>query len=156
MTEIGWSLDRSVWSAIADEATKENWRRVNFDYSARNLVEKAPGIYMLSLKAALIANVLPFTSLATPIYVGQSRNLRNRFCDHTNGRGDNALWRRVGDLKRQTEFWFLILPGKCTDDLKIIEQSLIDAFGKKLNVINSIAIGPSMQARFLTGGKTHA
>ena len=147
MTEVGWSLNRDVWSAIANDAKSTPWRKVRFDYSSRMLVDALPGVYMVSLNAKFVSEVIPFSDLSTPIYIGQSSDLRQRFSTHTGSRGEEALWRRVGSLVRQTEFWFLSLPGKSRDELMRIEQSLIDAFGKKLNSINSVAVGSPIKAR---------
>ena len=98
MTEVGWSLNRDVWSAIANDAKSTPWRKVRFDYSSRMLVDSLPGVYMVSLSAKFVSEVIPFSDLSTPIYIGQSSDLRQRFSTHTGSqvRKLGEEWKSVG------------------------------------------------------------
>ena len=138
MPQLSWNLNSEVWDNIDKILTNKDWNSKSFTYDSRVFIPKAKGIYMISLSSNKIANVKPFSTLVTPVYIGISQNLRNRFVDHTYGKSDALFRKYLFDFRGAVKFWWLEVNVNETK-LKIFEQSLIDLFGGPLNKINSIA-----------------
>src|SRR3954451_9400155 len=98
----GWSLSPASWEAASAAVGAEPWRHVAFQQRHRRLVPEASGIYMLGTLPA--ASALP-DRLYNAVYVGQARNLRNRFLQHLHSPGPEVL--RAGLCFRHLDFWFM-------------------------------------------------
>ena len=138
MPQLNWNLNSEAWDNIDKTLTNKDWKSKSFLYDSRVFIPKAKGIYMISLSSSKIANIEPFSTLVTPVYIGISTNLRKRFVDHTYGNSDALFRKYLFDFRGAVKFWWLEINVDITK-LKMFEQSLIDLFGGSLNKINSIA-----------------
>jgi len=71
------------------------------------------------------------------MYVGKGINLKKRFKQHATGPKRAELSEFLGAL----DFFWMECPSASTERLRVIEQSLITAFGPPLNKINSVSPG---------------
>jgi hypothetical protein len=123
----GWSLERQAWRAAARQAGGRHWRRLPFSALHQAEVPPQSGVYAICTpghpaKAGL------FSVLYAPIYVGQSRNLRERFLRHN--RHPAPEMRTALNCFRYLDFWFTTAPVAQVDAL---EGLLIECFGPPVN-----------------------
>lgn len=144
--QIGWDLSKNTTGCLPSVINEVKWNSISFDNTSKVYVPMERGIYIVSVTSNIFKNSLPFSSFQTPAYIGMSTNLRKRFSDHTGGRGDDALWRRLGSSVTYCTFWYAVFHGKSTGELRSIEQALIDVYGSPLNRINSVRIGQKISA----------
>ena len=82
------------------------------------------------------------------IYVGQARNLRQRFQRHVQGYRDVV---NAKNAFRRLDFWYTSVE---SDALNEVEQLLLDSFGPSANIKNVRArIGEPVPAGRITGAK---
>ena len=140
--QIGWNLEKAFGSSLCSAAQKAKWQSVKFDnYSKTFIPTRSRGIYIVSVNSNMLGDVEPFSLFQTPAYIGMSLDLRQRFDTHTAGSHPDALWRRLGSSKRFCTFWYAVFEHKTKNDLKKIEQNLINIYGSPLNRINSVRTG---------------
>ena len=138
MPQLNWNLKSEAWDNIDKILTTKDWKSIKFLFDSRVFLPKTKGIYMISLSSNKIANVKPFSTLVTPVYIGISTNLRKRFVDHAYGNNEALFRKHLFDFRGSVKFWWLEVDVDITK-LKMFEQSLIDLFGGSLNQINSVA-----------------
>lgn len=141
MLRYGWTLDREHWNVVKSEVIEATWRRVKFVYDSCDLIPQGRGIYLVVLDARDIISSTPFNSFSSPLYVGHATKLRQRFKQHTIGSNDSNLRRRMSKFSNCMYFHFAEFRDYPKDELKFLEQSLINVFGPPLNSINSISPG---------------
>ena len=139
MSNTPWSIIKSDWNKLPGELLGGTWFRVNFDHSSRELVKTERGVYIVTMRVPNIRSKNIFSEIQNPIYIGLSTNLRKRFTQHTAGRTENALWRRLHEVKNHCSFNYCCFPGVSKTKLREYEQSLINCFGKQFNKIDSVA-----------------
>jgi excinuclease UvrABC nuclease subunit len=141
MLSYGWSVNRDEWNAVQSEVFEASWPHVKFNNDSSELIPKQRGIYMIVLDADNVIPHKPFDSFSSPLYVGHSTNLNQRFKNHTVGRTDNNIRRKMSKFTNCMHFYYAVFKDHPKDSLRILEQSLIDVFGPPLNSINSISSG---------------
>lgn len=141
MLRYGWSLNKDQWNAISPELTTRNWRSVKFSIDSSELVPQKRGVYIVSLAVEGLITAEPFAKFVSPLYVGHSIKLRQRFRQHAIGNQSGNLRSRGNIFTEYMTFYFALFENYTKDELKKMEQSLIDVYGPPLNSINSISQG---------------
>ena len=148
MPQSSWNIDKSIWGNVPEDILNGGWRKCQFIYSNEIYVKPLPGIYLIVTNSKILSNEPPFSGFQTPLYVGHSTILNKRFKQHTGGTYEGAIWKKLKDFHPNVVFWFKYCHGMPKEDLKDREQSLLDVFGGPLNKINSVAVQPSVIARY--------
>src|SRR4051794_28206170 len=99
----GWSLDHRDWIRLDKLASGRRWRRVPFAGLHAESIPEASGIYGLCSSGLRSAPGM-LGELYAPVYVGQARNLRNRFLQHA--RNPSLEVGRAMRCFRILEFWY--------------------------------------------------
>ena len=137
MLSYGWQSDSEVWKLISkDLLLGESWRYVGFsELDAVSVPMGEAGIYMICATpmrhrfslTGQSGNV--FTNLLTPVYIGKTTNLRDRFLNHC--RNPSARVRDAGLCYGESlVFWFHRLP---EERISHEEAVLIKCFGPPAN-----------------------
>lgn len=133
----GWSIDRDVWSGLAPD--EHQWRAVRLTPTDRSVVPNESGIYMIcaappgyTTDRERAGNLLQY--LYSPIYIGQSKDLQERFSNHC-GNPKPELKRSQLCFRGNLDFWFMRVDQKEIDS---VEAVLIDCFGPPANRISGI------------------
>ena len=135
----GWSFKKNVWNANASGLSDPGWRYVNFLYDNRNLIPRVRGVYLVVLSLDDMDHT-PFKQFASPLYVGHTLDLQQRFSVHSiPGQSDNIKAKLI-DF-RNVRFWYRKFADLSKEELKEKEQSLIEIFGPTINKINSVYPG---------------
>lgn len=142
--QIGWDLSKNVTGSLPNLIGNVSWNAVKFDNLHKILVPNKRGIYLVVVSSNIFQEKEPFCNFSTPAYIGMSTDLRKRFENHTSGRQEDALWRRLGSSLAHSTFWYGVFPDKPKGELRKIEQALIDVYGSPLNRINSVKIGDTI------------
>lgn len=145
MLRYGWSLEREFWRNIKPEVYEASWKRVKFTQDSSDLIPESRGIYLVVIDVKKIITHMPFGSFSSPLYVGHTTKLRQRFKQHTIGNKENNIRRKMVEFNNCMYFYFALFNDYPIDALKNLEQSLIDVFGPPLNSINSISPGVIMK-----------
>lgn len=124
----GWSLDRSPWYDLSRGVAHGHWRQVPFATLHQARVPEASGVYALCT-AGVGASTGLFADLYNAIYVGQARNLRQRFMQHCR-RPSRELQRAILCF-RSLDFWFVQVSPGHTD---ATEALLIECLGPSANL----------------------
>jgi hypothetical protein len=141
LLRYGWSLEKDRWQSISPDLFEASWREVKFSPDSSVLIPESRGIYLVIIESKNILTRAPFSSFSSPIYVGHSIKLRQRFKQHTIGNKDSNLRNKLTGFTNNVHFHFAVFDRYPKDELKKLEQSLIDVFGPQLNSINSISPG---------------
>ena len=135
----GWSLDTEHWNGVDHILGSSGWSACKFTRDSLDLVPKSRRVYML-VASPPVSNFSQKNEmadgLAAPVYVGIAIDLSRRFKQHISFR-DGSVADRIKPLLQRTRFWFLEMP-ETQEELRRIEQILIDAFGPTANKINSV------------------
>lgn len=133
----GWQHDRELWDRIpADLRDSRSWRAVGFvENEAVSVPSGQPGIYFFCTSPVgrrppvqIRGNDL-FSNLFTPIYIGQTDNLRRRFLEHCRSQSGKLSSARLC-FGASMQFWFHRLS---QDRIKDDEAILIRCFGPTAN-----------------------
>lgn len=151
MSDSPWSISKDDWLRLPRELLEGKWFKVRFDYSSKELVKPERGIYIITMRVPNVSAENIFFEIQNPIYIGLSTNLRNRFIQHTGSGRENALWRRLHEVKNHCSFNYCCFPELSKDSLREHEQRLIDCFGKQQNQINSVVTGRVIAASYREG-----
>ena len=132
----GWTQEFDVWSRLEKQLATKPWKRRPFHRSWITKIPEIPGVYAITGSPPIQG---PLGKAWSPLYVGHTTNLRDRFRTHLGG--------RVGQLRSvfaTVSFYHLPLIDRSTRQLRASEQLLIDAFGPIGNTRNAITltIGP--------------
>ena len=141
MLRYGWSLNKDQWNAISPELLETPWRSVKFSIDSSELVPQKRGVYLVSLSVEGLISAEPFANFTSPLYVGHTTRLRQRFRQHAIGNKPGNLRSKGNIFTKYMTFYFALFEDYTKDELKKMEQSLIDVYGPPLNSINSISQG---------------
>ena len=142
--QIGWNINYFFPQDLEKKMNSVSWRSILFNNSQKiHIPENKRGVYIVSLKSNILDDHEPFSLFETPIYVGHSTGLRARFHAHTTGSDEEALWKRIPfEKKRYCTFRFAIFEDRTPkNNLKEVEQEILNAYGCPLNKINSVSQG---------------
>ena len=89
MLRYGWSLEKDSWLSISPDLSEASWQKIRCLPDSSVLVPESRGIYMFIFETKDIIKGAIFESLCSPLYVGHSLKLRQRFKQHTIGNRDN-------------------------------------------------------------------
>lgn len=131
----GWSIEIDHWEELR-AIWPSDWRRVPLDYHHRHRIPaESNGLYLICAGLTSI-NLCPEIqpSLYTILYVGQGK-LRSRFQQHCNAPHNERITKAKLTYKK-LDFWFCATDH---DNLRLLEQRCITAFGPPVNKINSIS-----------------
>ncbi len=141
MVNYGWSKDRNTWNNIPINMPEiDKWKTIPFNINQNILLKKERGLYIISM------NSLYFNqSFSTPIYVGHSINLYERFTYHINGHFKDSMLKRIkNDLNYKShgdsfkiQYSYCYMKNEHIKEIKKCEQFLIDIYGPKFNRINA-------------------
>jgi excinuclease UvrABC nuclease subunit len=104
------------------------WAVVEFHRAFAGSVPNSPGIYAL-IRAHRVQGI-PLT--AEPVYIGKSRNLRNRFAQHADPMRQHNSDLGAVTIRENLEFWYLPLPEEGIDEA---ERAAIQALAPQTNKI---------------------
>ena len=84
---FGWSYKQENWNLFKNTFLNNSWSSCSFTYDSYSIVPKSRGVYLI-ISSPLESNSkdsyqAPFDTMATPLYIGHSINLQNRFKTHT-------------------------------------------------------------------------
>ena len=133
---FGWSYKQEHWNLFRNTFLNNSWGSCSFVYDSYNYVPKSRGVYLI-ISSSLKSNSkdsyqAPFDTMATPLYIGHSINLQNRFKTHTSNKAE-TISSKLSWNRGTTKFWFTEFPETMTrDELKTFEQILIDTLLKRL------------------------
>ena len=135
----GWAIEKEIWQTIPSQITDNRWRCTQVTRTSSTQIPDSPGIYMFCVKQEHQG-----LSLQNPMYIGKAKNIKNRFKSHLENN------ERVKELKKcfrnKLEFYYLKLPDDTPDnDLRILEQSMIDLYGPQFNEIDSVAVSSPLR-----------
>ena len=134
--DYGWQIDPALWASIPKElSSSRSWQSVGFsEVEAEGVPYGESGIYMfctspVGIKQAYRRKGSLFSLLLTPIYVGRTTNLRQRFIQHCRRPSET-----VGAARKcfgtSMHFWYHLRErGTITSD----EAMLIACFGPPAN-----------------------
>ena len=144
----GWLPEVDEWQAFYETISRYSWTKCNFTEKNIETIPKKAGIYIveaqmpkgkffyhLQEQMEAIFKEETFNGLRSIVYVGQSKNLKDRFKSYVQGKD-----------KRFKQYSSFSLKFSCTnhDDFKdkmkrnITEYLLINLFGPNLNKIMPI------------------
>ena len=126
----GWSLDKAHWTRVGVALAGKSWTQTYLESPYSNVVPDGSGIYLICAGAPLDGR--PFKKMYNCLYVGQSKNLKQRFKNHVSGYKDVV---KVKETYGRIEFWFALV---MSDELSSAEQALIDAVGPSANRSNAL------------------
>ena len=143
----GWSIEPHCWEDLARFLFKheQKWVRHYLEQEYILSVPETSGIYLICSSLEYLhlkGDGEIMNRLYNALYVGQSKNLQKRFCQHLRSNS-----KKIGNARyifRRLEFWY----SKCNPEhLDDFEQLLLNALGPTANDINVKAkIGESIPA----------
>ena len=136
--KYGWQLDSILWKRIPDELKHSNeWVMIELSQIGADRIPKLPGIYMfcaspVGVKRTDDSERILFGKLYTPIYIGQTNNLRRRFIQHISG-PSAKLRIAISCYENSMKFWF---HKRDEDQIRLEEAWLINCFGPSANEVS--------------------
>ena len=145
----GWSLNAELWQTLSKAVHDYDWQRAYLESDYTNSVPNSSGVYLICASTSRIPiRGTVMERLYNAIYVGQTKNLKQRFRAHIRGYRDIV---QAKNAFRRLDFWFAFVQ---TTDLNEIEQLLLDTFGPTANIRNVKArLGEPRPAGRITGDK---
>lgn len=131
----GWHENPVAWQSAAQAIRDLVWSKHPLLAGYKTLIPHAPGIYLMTLKAANILDTASILELLqAPMYIGKSKNLAVRFTQHMSGlTGTKEFIRNFP----QVMFWF----AKVNDpEMSRIEAELITVFGPPVNRVQPVLL----------------
>ena len=108
------------------------WQLVEMRTIKASKIPETSGVYIV----AGAVRVRGFPREMTPLYVGQTNNLRRRFLDHVDVRRSHNLSVLLQSFKGSTEFWWASCEAR---DLIALERDLIRELKPEYNQITYMA-----------------
>ena len=140
----GWSLDNDIWCLLYRELEKLDihWNTITLNEIISESVPNENGVYIISGELPKKLNGLEDFNFYTPLYVGQSSKLRDRFLAHCKGKTGSATLSECWNTST-LKFKFGTINKKVDNrDISIltndIEALLIKAFGPISNKRNQL------------------
>jgi hypothetical protein len=138
----GWSNSFKDWkNAKPFLSDNQKWQQVKFMQDSKGLVPAQRGIYIVTISAKRLIQMPATMAFESPMYIGHTIQLQQRFGQHVLGNQTSNLCSKLSEFGTSVFFNFVVFEDFTKDQLKGIEQSLIDLFGPPLNAINSISSG---------------
>ena len=143
----GWSFQKDDWDKLPKALLSASWKQAKFNSQEEKLIPATPGIYMFVTSIPLPASNR-LKDIKSPIYIGISLNLKERFKQHIGiqGNGHTGLLEARACFGSNLDFLFLKIENQ--DNLKPVEQLLFNCFGPVVNKINSIKEGQPIAVSF--------
>ncbi|MYH46568.1 MAG: hypothetical protein F4008_08035 [Gammaproteobacteria bacterium] len=138
--KYGWQFDLSNWQKIPEDLRdSSSWIGVDYTLIESERVPEHPGIYIFCTRPPRLAEVTSsesnlFGKLLTPIYIGQTKDLRKRFKQHCR-RPTDELKAASKCFQKHLRFWFL---KRRIEDIKQEEATLIQCFGPTANKVSGV------------------
>lgn len=131
----GWAMNSNLWTVAQREFEKihGNWKTVGLDLAYKTTVSNKNGVYMITGRPPKVIDTIDNFDFKTPLYIGQSQDLQERFDAHCKGQtGSSKLFKAW--KKYSLKFNYLVIEQSVDDrDLSIltndIEAILIKTFG---------------------------
>lgn len=138
----GWALGNEIWTIAQKEFEniESKWVSIGLDISLSNTVSDKNGVYMITGGLPKFIDTFDELNFNSPLYVGQSQSLKDRFMAHCKGlTGSSKLFDTWN--KFNLKFNYLILEDSLDErDVSIytndIEAILINTFGPISNTKN--------------------
>lgn len=125
-----WPLHKDDWDKLPEEIYETDWQSRPLGHASKRSIPAITGVYMMCVRIPQASHFArPFTEMTTVIYVGKSKNLRNRYENHLNTPSPKVRAARE-TYADSLRFWFLGLP---ENRISEIEALLIDCFGPPAN-----------------------
>lgn len=138
-----WSVNNLHWESLPEEFLNGNWKKVGYVSNSIRLVPEAGGIYMYCVGIPKSDNE-KLEQVRTPIYMGISKNLRDRFRSHLKNPNIERMAECFGN---RLHFFHLKIDPYDEKDVRLkFEQPMIDCFGKVVNKIDSVKQLPELEA----------
>ena len=145
MAEYGWSLKRADWTAARALVVEHDFGKVRMQLQMQGAVPSVSGVYVICCGPNDPQPSELWSELYNALYVGQAKNLRDRFVQHINARSGGAA--RVREAFDQLEFWYVPVPAAT---LSQYERTLQRALGPTANLISApsytVGLGPPVPA----------
>ena len=108
---FGWSYKQEHWNLFKNTFLNNSWSSCSFIYDSYSIVPKSRGVYLI-ISSPLESNSkdsyqAPFDTMATPLYIGYSLNLQDRFKTHTSNKAD-TISAKLKWNRGTTKFWFTL------------------------------------------------
>ena len=151
--KYGWQFELSDWHKIPDNLRgSASWIEVDYALIESERVPEHPGIYIFcarppSVTETTFSETYLFGKFMTPIYIGQTKDLRRRFKQHCR-RPTNKLKAARDCFRKNLRFWFL---KRKIEDIQQEEATLILSFGPTANEVSGVIrakIGPASSIGF--------
>ena len=127
----GWSLDRQLWGDTIPILSSSRWKRRQLDPLYADEIPARPGVYVICSPATPQSGTGLFGRLYNALYVGRSKDLRDRFKTHC--RYPKPQLRKAIDcFPDQVDFWCLPV---ALDEYRHSEAILIKCLGPAVNLV---------------------
>ena len=140
----GWALNNEIWCSLYKELEKINskWLTIGLNEILVDNVPNKNGVYMISGQLPKQLNGLEEFNFFTPLYVGQSTQLKDRFLAHCRGKTGSSKLSKCWNMLNLKYHFVVINENVDSRDLSIltndIEALLIKAFGPISNERNQL------------------
>ena len=150
----GWSINKNHWIPPENMPNSKDWKTIPFSSKHDFTLPSCSAIYIVSMNS--LYNNTTNLSFKSPIYVGHTINIKERFRTHTSDKLKNSLYNKLkknlgfrNNTKHlKIEFSYAIV--KNIDNIKVYEQYLINIYGPSVNIINSMS-GPITKGKPILG-----
>ncbi|MYD25130.1 MAG: hypothetical protein F4X08_04895 [Gemmatimonadetes bacterium] len=141
--EKGWSINQAHWNDLDKVIPKsEAWTSVLLTPIEDIMVPETAGVYAICVRppiTTLTDSTSFFSSLSTPIYIGQSGiSIKKRFLQHCQSPAPTLKLAKYCYGKVQLMFWFVPLS---KEKVKTVETLLIRCFGPPVNQVSGTISG---------------
>jgi excinuclease UvrABC nuclease subunit len=126
----GWSPHRADWLDFGKTVADLEWKTFPFHLVYCEAITTESGVYMICLPSSHFGpDAAVWRNMNSPMYVGQSGNLRDRFRQHVQGlyKGTQQLATQFSGLV----FWYCEI--KPAAQIDTVESLLIQTFGPPYN-----------------------
>lgn len=146
----GWSLSADDWQHIAEVLGGVEWQMTRLNALYQDSVPRSAGIYLLVTDGHYVSERyrLP-RDIASVIYVGKSKSLRDRFKQHATASPRNPLLRDCRQTFGDLRYVFALVPAMVESEqdewLSRVEATLVKVLSPPAN--RNVPQGPSLTAR---------
>ncbi len=125
-----WSLEGKAWKNVAECNMLVSWGECYLHEPYKTVVPPRPGVYIVASPPPTAAAARLPSTLCTALYVGQAKNLQNRFQQHIQGYGDVAAAKKVF---AKLIFYYAEVP---VASLSVVETALWNALRPSANKVS--------------------
>ena len=143
----GWSLRDDLWQKVKEILEGTDWRSTRLEGMYQDSVPQEAGIYMIHTGESALSKIynLP-KGISGVLYVGRSRNLRNRFKQHAIPHPENCHIQACSDIFERLHFAFTPIPSTVSfppkEWLSAAEHILISVLNPPAN--RSVPVGSKL------------